>query len=230
MPNDGGLPPTSRFTRVASNSAFLRRERPLAKANELNVLFPNDYVAEINPDPKTHQGGVGLHGLTAGGRWIRTIGPWRHAVGSVMDNVDNLAEPAGRLSQSTTLWGCYVPALVKGSMAWLLSLPVAQALPLASSDRSTLFSFGGSGRRFTDGVLAHVRRIRFPPAASPFLQWTTGLRAKSPALSRRPIHGWRRETGWADRKPALSGVFSLRRLMQSHPGSGDHVATTRGPR
>ena len=71
MPNDGGLPPTSRFTRVASNSAFLRRERPLAKANELNVLFPNDYVAEINPDPKTHQGGVGLHGLTAGGNRIR---------------------------------------------------------------------------------------------------------------------------------------------------------------
>ena len=81
--------PTSQFTRVASNSAFLRRERPLAKANELNVLFPNDYVAEINPDPKTHQGGVGLHGLTAGGRWIRTIGPWRHAVGSDMEDVDS---------------------------------------------------------------------------------------------------------------------------------------------
>src|ERR1700730_5076118 len=49
---------------------------------------------------------------------VRTIGPWRHAVGSVMENVDNLAEPAGRLSQSTTLRGCYVPALVKRSMAW----------------------------------------------------------------------------------------------------------------
>ena len=34
--------------------------------------------------------------LFAGGRWIRTIGPWRHAVGSVMEIVDNLAEPAGR--------------------------------------------------------------------------------------------------------------------------------------
>ena len=46
-------------------------------------------------------------------------------------------------------------------------------------------------------------RIRLAPAASPFLQWTMGLRAKSPALSRRPIHGWRRETEWAERKPAL---------------------------
>ena len=71
-----------------------------------------------------------------------------------MENVDNLAEPAGRLSQSTTLRGCYVPALVKGSMAWLLSLPVGQALPLASSYRSTLFSFG-------EGPTV---RIRFPPA------------------------------------------------------------------
>src|SRR6516225_7146192 len=86
-------------------------------------------------------------GLSAGGRWIRTIGPWRHAVGSVMENVDNLAEPAGRLSQSTTLRACYVPALVKGSMAWLLCLPVGQALPLASSYRSTLFFF----RRETNG-------------------------------------------------------------------------------
>ena len=87
-------------------------------------------------------------GLTGGGRWIRTIGPWRHAVGSVMENVDNLAEPAGSLSQSTTLRGCYVPALVKGSMAWLLCLPVGQALPLASSYRSTLFFF----RRGTNGL------------------------------------------------------------------------------
>src|SRR6516165_7858468 len=64
-----------------------------------------------------------------------------------MENVDNLAEPAGRLSQSTTLRACYVPALVKGSMAWLLCLPVGQALPLASSYRSTLFFF----RRETNG-------------------------------------------------------------------------------
>jgi hypothetical protein len=35
----------------------------------------------------------------------------------------------------------YVPAFVKGSMAWLLCLPVGQALPLASSYRSTLFFF-----------------------------------------------------------------------------------------
>ena len=85
--------------------------------------------------------------LRAGGRWIRTIGPWRQAVGSVMENVDNLAEPAGRLSQSATLRGCYVPALVKGSMAWLVCLPVGQALLLASSYRSTLFFF----RRGTNG-------------------------------------------------------------------------------
>src|SRR6516162_6152284 len=97
------------------------------------------------------------NGLSAGGRWIRTIGPWRHAVGSVMENVDNLAEPAGRLSQSTTLAACYVTALVKGSMAWLLCLPVGQALPLASSYRSTLFCFG-------EGPTV---RIRFPPAESP---------------------------------------------------------------
>jgi hypothetical protein len=77
----------------------------------------------------------------------RTIGPWRHAVGSVVENVDNLAEPAGRLSQSTTLRGCYVPALAKGSIAWLLCLPVGQALPLASIYRSTLFFF----RRGTNG-------------------------------------------------------------------------------
>src|SRR3984893_6690199 len=88
---------------------------------------------------------------------VRTIGPRRHAVGSVMENVDNLAEPAGRLSQSTTLRGCYVPALVKGSMAWLLCLPVGQALPLASSYRSTLFFF----RRGTNGSNP------FPSASQP---------------------------------------------------------------
>jgi hypothetical protein len=36
--------------------------------------------------------------LRAGGRWIRTIGPWRHAVGSVMENVDNLARLLSLLS------------------------------------------------------------------------------------------------------------------------------------
>jgi hypothetical protein len=38
--------------------------------------------------------------------------------------------------------------------------------------------------RFLDGPFDTAGpevRILFPPAASPFLQWTTGLRAKSPA-------------------------------------------------
>ena len=112
--------------------------------------------------------------LPAGGRWIRTIGPCQHAVGSVMENFDNLAEPAGRLSQSTTLRGCYVPALVKGSVAWLLCLPVGQTLPLALSYRSTLFSFG-------EGPTV---RIRFPPAESPCL---AGFR---PPTSRDPFGYW----------------------------------------
>jgi len=63
--------------------------------------------------------------------------------------------------------------------------------------------------RFLPPTVGPPVRIRFPPAASPFLQWTPGLRSKSPALSRRSIHGWRRETGWADRKPAVPCVFSL---------------------
>ena len=84
--------------------------------------------------------------LRAGGRWIRTIGPWRQAVGSVMENVDNLAEPAGRLSQSTTLRGCYVPALVKGSMAWLLS-PCRPSLTLGVELPLDAFFF----RRGTNG-------------------------------------------------------------------------------
>jgi len=72
-------------------------------------------------------------------------------------------------------------------------------------------------------------RIRLAPAASPSLQWTTGLRAKSPALSRRPIHGWRRETGWVDRKPALSGVFSLTGIDAVPPlGQRDHVQPPAG--
>jgi hypothetical protein len=87
--------------------------------------------------------------------------PW------VMENVDNLAEPAGRLSQSTTLRGCYVPALVKGSMAWLLCLPVGQALPLASSYRSTLFFFrrgtNGSNPFPSSGESPTNRARRVPP-------------------------------------------------------------------
>ena len=90
------------------------------------------------------------------GDGFRTIGPWRHAVGSVMENVDNLAEPAGRLSQSATLRGCYVPALVKGSMAWLVCLPVGQALPWRRATARRFFSFG-------EGPTV---RIRFPPAES----------------------------------------------------------------
>ena len=35
-------------------------------------------------------------------------------------------------------------------------------------------------------------RIRFPPAASPSLPCTARLCGKSPALSRRPAHGWSR--------------------------------------
>jgi hypothetical protein len=67
-------------------------------------------------------------------------------------------------------------------------------------------------------------RIRLPPAGSPSLQCTAELRAKSPALSRRLIHGWRRETGWAERKPALSDVFSLTGIDAVSPwGSVDHV-------
>jgi hypothetical protein len=108
--------------------------RPLRKIEKRSLICSRTFSTEFA-------------GLSGGGRWIRTIGPWRHAVGSVMENVDNLAEPAGRLPQSTTLRGCYVPALVKGSMAWLLCLPVGQALPLASSCRSTLFFF----RRGTNG-------------------------------------------------------------------------------
>ena len=115
-------------------------------------------TAEHRPDtPHLRHRQQVRNGLSAGERRTRTIGPWRHAVGSVMENVDNLVEPAGRLSQSTTLRGCYVPALVKRSMAWLLCLPVGQALPLALSYRSTLFFF----RRGTNGSNP------FPSASQP---------------------------------------------------------------
>src|SRR6516162_2649558 len=67
-------------------------------------------------------------------------------------------------------------------------------------------------------------RIRLPPAASPSLQCTAMPRAKSPALSRASTHRWGRETGWADRKPALSGVFSLTGIDAVPPwGSADYV-------
>ena len=72
-------------------------------------------------------------------------------------------------------------------------------------------------------------RIRFPPAVSPYLQWTAGLRAKSRALSRRPAHGWGRETERADHKPALSGVFSLTGIDAVPPwGSADHMQRRAG--
>src|SRR6516165_6294291 len=98
--------------------------------------------------------------LASGGRWIRTIGPWRHAVGSVMENVDNLAEPAGRLSQSTTLRGCYVPVLVKGSMAWLLSLPVGQAFELPLDP----FFLSARDQRFESVSLQRRVRCELAPA------------------------------------------------------------------
>jgi hypothetical protein len=48
-------------------------------------------------------------------------------------------------------------------------------------------------------------------------------REKSRAFA-TPIHGWRRETGWADRKPALSDVFSLTGIDEVPPGqNADHV-------
>jgi len=154
--------------------------------------------------------------LTAGGRWIRTIGPCRHAVGSVMENVDNLAEPAGRLSQSTTLRGCYVPALVKGSVAWLLCLPVGQTLPLALSYRSTLFSFG-------EGPTV---RIRFPPAESrtklldgpiirPFLASSPCLarpkRSRSQAATQAALWSLHRHGVGRGKHLLPSGVRSARR-------------------
>ena len=94
--------------------------------------------------------------LFAGGRWIRTIGPWRHAVGPVMENVDNLAEPAGRLSQSTTLRGCYVPGSRKREhgLASFVSLWAKPSWRRATARR--FFSFGAGP----------MVRIRLPPPVS----------------------------------------------------------------
>src|SRR6516225_1603571 len=73
-------------------------------------------------------------------------------------------------------------------------------------------------------VAGPIARIHLPPGASPSLQCTGRPRAKSPALSRDSAHRWGRETGWADRKPALSGVFSLTGFDAVPPwGSADHV-------
>jgi len=122
-------------------------------------------------------------------------------VGSVRENVDNLAEPAGRLSQSTTLRGCYVPALVKGSVAWLLCLPVGQTLPLALSYRSTLFSFG-------EGPTV---RIRFPPAESPCLTQTRPLQVENRGFRA----GVRRSVGGAVGGDAQGGAISHQRTAIS---------------
>ena len=94
--------------------------------------------------------------LFPGGRWIRTIGPWRHAVGPVMENVDNLAEPAGRLSQSTTLRGCYVPGSRKREhgLASFVSLWAKPSWRRATARR--FFSFGAGP----------MVRIRLPPPVS----------------------------------------------------------------
>src|SRR6516162_7855013 len=118
-----------------------------------------------------------------------------------MENVDNLAEPAGRLSQSTTLRGCYVPALVKGSVAWLLCLPVGQTLPLALSYRSTLFSFG-------EGPTV---RIRFPPAESPCLTQTRPLQVENRGFRA----GVRRSVGGAVGGDAQGGAISHQRTAIS---------------
>src|SRR6516165_11951619 len=50
-----------------------------------------------------------------------------------------------------------------------------------------MLAWSGSSRPFPFAEGPRVR-IRLPPAASPSLQWTTGLRAKSPALSRGAGH------------------------------------------
>src|SRR6516225_1983681 len=81
-----------------------------------------------------------------------------------------------------------------------------------------------SSPRAAPGAVGLRVRIRLAPAASPSLQCTAELRAKSLALSRDSAHRWGRETGWADRKPALSGVFSLTGIDAVPPwGSADYV-------
>jgi len=53
-------------------------------------------------------------------------------------------------------------------------------------------------------------------------------REKSRAFA-APYHGWGRETGWADRKPALLGVFSLTGIDAVPPwGSADQVQRRAG--
>src|SRR6516162_1564547 len=72
-------------------------------------------------------------------------------------------------------------------------------------------------------------RIHSSPAASRSLQCTARRPAKYPAVSRRSEHGGGFETGWADRKPALSGVFSLTGIDAVPPwGSADHVQRRAG--
>jgi hypothetical protein len=58
--------------------------------------------------------------LAAGGRWIRTIGPWRQAVVPSWNILRLLQMPADGLSPVRRCGDVRFRALVKGSMAWLL--------------------------------------------------------------------------------------------------------------
>ena len=75
----------------------------------------------------------------AGGKWIRTIGPWRQAVGPVMENGESFAGACRAGHPTVRRCGDVGLHVSKMELAWLLCLPVGQASSLASSYRSTLF-------------------------------------------------------------------------------------------